>query len=123
MQSMHVHLKETVIWGNITWSEVIKQNIKAKKVYFLLFTLVRRTDCGSELSMFFALIYFLVTNCSWNCLISKNTIVITMSNYHGLLFCYNCTRDSLEVRLTLENLTLFLVVKESFQLTSLIDNS
>lgn len=75
------------------------------------FCLVRRTDCRSELSMFFALVYFLVsslasmfgmftlsfvlcTNCSWNCLISKNTIVITMRNYHGLLFCYNCTLET-----------------------------
>ena len=26
------HLKETVLWGNITWSEVGKQNIQAKEV-------------------------------------------------------------------------------------------
>ena len=34
---MHLHrghLEETVIWGTITWSEMIgKQNIQAKKVY------------------------------------------------------------------------------------------
>ena len=35
---MHVYLKETVIWGIITWSAVRKQNIKAKKVYFFLFS-------------------------------------------------------------------------------------
>ena len=28
------HLNETVLWGTITWSEVGKQNIQAKKVYF-----------------------------------------------------------------------------------------
>ena len=27
------HLNETVLWGNITWSEIGKQNIQAKKVY------------------------------------------------------------------------------------------
>ena len=27
------HLKETVLWGTITWSEVGKQNIQAEKVY------------------------------------------------------------------------------------------
>ena len=28
------NLKETVLWGTITWSEMGKQNIQAKKVYF-----------------------------------------------------------------------------------------
>ena len=30
------HLDETVLWGNITWSEIGKQNIQAKKVYYFL---------------------------------------------------------------------------------------
>ena len=30
------HLNETVLWGNITWSEIGKQNIQAKKVYYFL---------------------------------------------------------------------------------------
>ena len=30
------HLNETVLWGNITWSEIGKQNIQAKKVYSFL---------------------------------------------------------------------------------------
>ena len=30
---MDVHLKETVLWGTITWSEMGKQNIQGKKVY------------------------------------------------------------------------------------------
>ena len=27
------HLKERIIWWNITWSEMWKQNLQAKKVY------------------------------------------------------------------------------------------
>ena len=30
------HLNETVLWGNITWPEIGKQNIHAKKVYYFL---------------------------------------------------------------------------------------
>ena len=30
------HLKETVLWGTITWSEIRKQSIQAKKVYYFL---------------------------------------------------------------------------------------
>ena len=30
---MDAHLKETVLWGTITWSEMGKQNIQGKKVY------------------------------------------------------------------------------------------
>ena len=30
------HLNETVLLGNITWSEIGKQNIQAKKVYYFL---------------------------------------------------------------------------------------
>ena len=32
---MHLgqHLKETVLWGDVMWSEMGKQNIQAKKVY------------------------------------------------------------------------------------------
>ena len=26
-------MKETILWGNITWSEMRKQNIQAKKIY------------------------------------------------------------------------------------------
>ena len=32
---MHVHMeKETVLWVNITWYEMGKQNIQVKKVYY-----------------------------------------------------------------------------------------
>ena len=30
------HLEETVLWGTITWSEMGKQNIQAKKVYLMI---------------------------------------------------------------------------------------
>ena len=30
------HLNETVLWGNITWSEIGKQNIQTKMVYYFL---------------------------------------------------------------------------------------
>ena len=31
MQSIGRHLKETILWGNITWSEMGKQNLEVKK--------------------------------------------------------------------------------------------
>ena len=31
MQSIGRHLKETILWGNITWSEMGKQNLQVKK--------------------------------------------------------------------------------------------
>ena len=31
---MRLHFKERVHWGTITWSEMGKQNIQARKVYF-----------------------------------------------------------------------------------------
>ena len=34
------HLKETIVWGTITWSQVGKQNIQANKVYCMQWGIV-----------------------------------------------------------------------------------
>ena len=50
---LRLHLKETVLWGTITWAEMRKQNIQAKKVYSVVVTSqqrnsVRTRNCNNK---------------------------------------------------------------------------